>query len=74
MSIYKPDNSPYYHYDFRREGRRYYGSTGCKSKRDAQEFENRKRREVALPSLQRPPVTLNEACGLYQEKVELMPS
>jgi integrase len=74
MSIYKPNNSPYYHYDFRRKERRFYGSTGCTSKRDAQEFENRKKREAALPALQRPPITLNEACGLYQEKVEDLPS
>jgi integrase len=74
MPVYKPKNSPYYHYDFQIKGRRYYGSTSCKSKRDAQEYENRRRKEAALPSLQRPPITIDDACGLYQEKVEELPS
>lgn len=40
MSVYRPGNkSPYYHFDFQVRGRRFHGSTGCTSKRDAEKFE-----------------------------------
>lgn len=29
MTIYKPQRSPYYHYDFVVRGERFHGSTGC---------------------------------------------
>lgn len=38
-------------------------------RRDAEEYERRERTKAALPELQRPPITLDEACGLYGEKV-----
>ncbi|MEO5587236.1 MAG: hypothetical protein ABIQ81_06035 [Novosphingobium sp.] len=74
MTVYKPANSPNYLYDFQLHGRRYHGTTGCRSKRDAQAVENRRRAEAALPTTKRPPITVDEACGLYQEKVEELPS
>lgn len=74
MSVFKKKGSPYYHYDFQFRGRRYHGSTGCRGKRDAEEVERRERQKAALPDLQRPPITLDEACGLYQDKVETAPS
>lgn len=74
MSVFRKTGSPFYHFDFQFQGRRYYGSTGCKSKRDADEFERRERRNAALPELRRPPITLDEACGLYQDKVGSCPS
>lgn len=74
MSVYKPKGKPHYHYDFQFRGRRYHGSTGCTSKRAAEEFERRERRLAALPNEQLPPITLDEAAGLYQDHAELLPS
>jgi integrase len=74
LSVYKKRGSPYYHYDFQLKGRRYHGTTGCRGKRDAEEVERRERQKAALPDFQRPPITLDEACGLYQDKVEGTPS
>ena len=39
MSVYKHENSPYYHYDFQLHGHRFHGSTGAKSKREAEGVE-----------------------------------
>jgi hypothetical protein len=39
MSVFKVRNSPYYQYDFRREGRRHSGSTKCLKLADAEAFE-----------------------------------
>lgn len=74
MSVYKSKNSPYWQFDFVLKKQRYYGSTGCTSKRDAEEYERRERRKAALPSLTRPPITLDEACGLYEEHASRLPS
>lgn len=74
MSVYRKTGSPYYHFDFQFRGRRYYGSTGCTGKRDAEEFERRERRKATLPEMQRPPISIDEACGLYQEHAEGLPS
>lgn len=73
MSVYKPKNSPYFHFDFVRQGARIFGSTGCKTKREALAYENRERQKLSEPKLARPPITLDEACGLYDEHVETMP-
>ena len=74
MSVYKPKGSPYFHYDFQFRGQRYYGSTGCAGKRAAEQFEARERQRAALPITTRPPITLDEAAGLYQEHAETLPS
>lgn len=74
MSVYKPQNSPYFHFDFVWKGNRFHGSTGCRSRRDALAYENRERQKAALPDRERPPITLDEACGLYEEKVGHKPS
>jgi integrase len=74
LSVFKKKGSPYYHYDFQFRGQRHHGSTACTGKRHAEEFERRERQKAALPDLQRPPITLDEACGLYQDKVEAGPS
>lgn len=74
MSLYQPKGSPYWHYDFQFKGRRFYGSTGCTKKTAAKEFEKREREKAALPTRGKPPITVDEAAGLYQEKVEDLPS
>lgn len=67
MSVYKPKRSPHWHYDFVFKGQRYCSSTGCGSRREAEAFERRVRHEIANPSNARPPITLDQACGLYAE-------
>ncbi|MDR6144991.1 integrase [Sphingomonas sp. SORGH_AS870] len=74
MSVYKPKNSPYFHFDFIVKGRRFHGSTGAKSKRAALRYEERERAKAHHGGQVRPPITLDEACGLYQDKVEELPS
>lgn len=74
MSVYKPKNSPYFHFDFIWKGRRVFGSTGCRSKRDAIAYESRERQKAALPSQERPPITVDEAAGLYEEHAGRLPS
>lgn len=46
MSVYKPEKSPVFHFDFRRGGRRFYGSTGCTSRREAEAYERREIKEA----------------------------
>jgi len=46
MSTYKKPNSPYYQYDFWRRGRRFLGSTGKTTKREADEVERLKREQA----------------------------
>lgn len=74
MGTYKPKGSPYFHFDFQFRGVRYHGSTGCTSKRAADAFERRERHAAALPDLKRPPITLDEACGLYEDHAGDLPS
>ena len=74
MSVYKPKNSPYFHFDFIWKGRRVHGSTGCKNRRDALTYENRERQALILPVAQREPITVDEAAGLYAEHAEQQPS
>jgi integrase len=74
MSVYKPKGSPYFHYDFQWKGSRFYGSTGCKSRRQAEQVEGRARQNAALPQIGRPPITLDEACGLYAEHADKLNS
>ena len=45
MAVYKRGET--YHYEFEYRGGRLRGSTGCTSKREAQEFERAKRQEAA---------------------------
>jgi integrase len=74
VTVYKPKGKPHYLYDFQFRGRRFHGSTGCDTKRAAEAVERRERHRAALPDLQRPPITLDKACSLYQDHAELLPS
>ena len=67
MSVYKPKNSPHYHYDFQFKSCRFYGSTGCTTERLAKQYEARERQNAALPIVAKPPITVDYACGLYAE-------
>lgn len=68
MSTYRPKNSTIFLYDFELDGCRFYGSTGCKTKRDADRVEAKKRAEVALDDgrKKKPQITLDDAAGLYE--------
>lgn len=72
MSVYKPDNSPFYHYDFIRGGVRFHGSTKQRTRRRAETVEGEKKREaeaaLATQGAARP-VTLNRATGEYWQNV-----
>lgn len=74
MSVYKPAKSPYFQFDFVRDGRRFHGSTGCRTKREALRQEEREREKARNAGKGRPPITLDEACGLYEDKVSELPS
>lgn len=75
MSVYKPPKSPYFHYDFTWQSHRFYGSTGCKTRREALAYEARKRNEAVSPTANgREPLTLDEGAGLYSEHAESLPS
>lgn len=69
MSVYKPNNTTIYLYDFQHRGRRFHGSTGQKTKRAAEAVEAQKRAEAALNIMSKPPVSLDEAAGIYEEKL-----
>lgn len=74
MSLYKPKNSPYFHFDFVWKGRRFHGTTGAKTKRAAERVEEAERSKARNGGATRPPITLDEACGLYEDKVGDLPS
>lgn len=65
MTVYRPKNSPYYHYDFQFAGRRYYGSTGCASRVDARQVERDRRTEAAKGVKEKPSITMDDATGIY---------
>lgn len=74
MTVYKPKNSPNFHMDFQFRGVRYCQSTGCTSQRAAEAFERRYRNDLANPASAQHPITIDEAAGLYTERVEALPS
>lgn len=65
MTVYRHKNSPYWHYEFQIKGVRYYGSTSCTSKRDAEQYERDRRSEAATGRIEKPSVTLDEGFGLF---------
>lgn len=68
MSVYRPKNSPFYHYDFQMRGHRFYGSTGETKKRDAvaAEAEAKRRAKDSLNTTDGPrDVTLDDAAGEF---------
>lgn len=69
MATYRPKRSSIYLYDFWLKGARYHGSTGCKTKRDADRYEHKLRAEIALDTGQRkkPLITLDAASALYED-------
>jgi integrase len=71
MSVFKPKGSPYYHYDFQRRGRRFYGSTKRTDRRQAQAVERaeRERAKHTSASITSASMTLDDAAGRYWHEV-----
>jgi integrase len=69
MTTYRPKRSTIYLYDFMMKGVRYHGSTGCKTKREAESYEAKRRAEIALDERTRrkPLVTLDVAAANYED-------
>jgi integrase len=68
MATYRPKNSTIYLYDFVLKGERHYGTTHCKTKRDADAFEAKKRAELALGTTRKKPlITLDAAAANYED-------
>ena len=66
MSVYKPKQSPNFHYDFVLKGRRFHGSTGVSHRRAAENVERRFRIDAAEGRLDEPAqMTLDEAAGRW---------
>lgn len=69
MSVYRAKKSPYWQYDFTLpDGRRFYGSTGQKSKTAAKKVEDQRRKEAAQGP-KREPITLERALDTYWQNV-----
>ncbi|WP_313522433.1 site-specific integrase [Shinella sp.] len=74
MSIYKPAKSPYYSYDFVVEGRRFFGSTKAKTKKDALAFEAQARLQAKKDVAEERktgngPLTMDTAAGRFWNEV-----
>lgn len=74
MSVYKPKNSPYYAYDFVVGGQRFYGSTGCSNRREAEgkervEKEKAKEAHKAAKNSEGGPLTIEVASNRYFDEV-----
>lgn len=74
MSGYKPKNSPFYLFDFRRGGRRFHGSAGQTEKRQAEAVERDeiKKAETQVDKLKKQtkgPMTFDVAAGRYCAEV-----
>jgi integrase len=68
MATYRPKRSTIYLYDFWMKGVRHHGSTGCKTKRDADRYEALERAELATKQERKKPlITLDEAAGIYED-------
>jgi integrase len=76
MSVYRPKNSPYWHFDFVVNGRRLHGTTGTTSRRAAEAVEARIRLDAAEgASRRKPSLTLDKAAERYfGEVAQFQPS
>lgn len=80
MSVYRPKDkktgqftSPFYIYDFKLQGKRFSGNTGCRTKPEARRFEEVEREKAkeklkAEAALAGQPMTIDEAAGLFWEE------
>src|SRR5829696_4035328 len=74
MSTYRKKGRRFYLYDFELSGRRFHGTTGCASKREADAFEKARRAQAAdelkeISRLGRVPMTFKLAASRYYTEV-----
>src|ERR1700738_250483 len=73
MSVYKESNSPYWRYDFDLDRHRFFGSTKCTNKREAEAVERtereRAKRHVAQAKAARTSLRLDDVAGRYWQEV-----
>lgn len=74
MSVYKPDNSPYYHAQFECKGHRVHKSTKATTKKEAEQIERQWRAQIEEDVKQaritgNAPITLDIAAGHYWNDV-----
>jgi len=74
VSVYKPKNSPYYHFDFQVAGVRYHGSTETANRREAEAREKVERDKAkaaakASKNASGGPLTIAVATGRYWSEV-----
>jgi hypothetical protein len=71
MSVYKHQDSPFYHFDFQLKGNRFHGSTGCTNERDARTFERSERDKAKQQMKAASPVStkLDDVAGRYWQEV-----
>ena len=74
MSLYRPKNSPYWHYDFQIKGHRFTQSTRTADKRMATAIEAAARAAALAPTNRRPQITLDVAAGLYADHAQHLTS
>jgi integrase len=67
MSIYKPQGSPFYHFDFQWRGNRFHGSTKRTDRREAQAVEKAEKERVkhAVAPATGAGMSLDDAAGRY---------
>jgi integrase len=60
VSVYKPQKSPFYQFDFWLGGRRFHGSTECTARKDAEKFESieREKARALVKAMKRSAVSL----------------
>jgi integrase len=60
MSVYKPKKSPFYQYDFQLNGHRFFGSTECTTRKDAEKLESveRAKAKALVKAMKRSAVSL----------------
>tara|TARA_R110002020_G_scaffold53905_9_gene150536 strand:+ start:16394 stop:16708 length:315 start_codon:yes stop_codon:yes gene_type:complete len=73
MSIYRPNGSPFFHYDFQIRGNRFHGSTKSKNRREALSIERDLREKAVEEVRQRAKrggqsMTFDQAAGQYWEE------
>jgi hypothetical protein len=70
MSVFKRPGATVYSYDFRLRGRRFSGSTGCETKRDAERWEKAERAGIKSAEIDTDrPLTFAAASSLYWHEV-----
>jgi integrase len=73
VSVYKPNGSPYFHFDFWCRNRRFHGSTKATTRREAEAIEREERekakRTVTQQEAARASLKLDDVAGRYWQEV-----